>query len=115
MKKSWKVLALLSAVTPAFAFAQLGNIENIVEAIGNLVKLATPIVVGLALLAFFWGLVKFIFSQGDEGSRKEAKGLMIWSVVALFIMISIVGIINFIGNALDIDQGGTLPVPGVED
>ncbi|GMU74397.1 MAG: hypothetical protein AMXMBFR44_5940 [Candidatus Campbellbacteria bacterium] len=115
MKNSWKALVVLAAVTPAFAFAQLGNIENIVEAIGNLVRLATPIVVGLALLAFFWGLVKFIFSAGDEDARKDAKHLMIWSVVALFVMISIVGIIGFIGNALDIDQGGTLPVPEVED
>ncbi len=115
MKQSWKVLAMLTAVTPAFAFAQLGNIENIVEAIGNLVKLATPIVIGLALLAFFWGLVKFIFSAGDEDARKDAKHLMIWSVIALFIMISIVGIINFIGSALGIGQGGNLPVPGVDD
>jgi len=113
MKSSWKALVVLSAVAPAFAFAQLGNVENIVEAIGNLVRLATPIVVGLALLAFFWGLVKFIFSAGDEDARKDAKHLMIWSVIALFIMISIVGIINFIGNALDIDQGGDLDVPSV--
>lgn len=114
MKNSWKALAVLSALTPVLAFAQLGNVENIVESIGNLIKLATPIVVGLALLAFFWGLVKFIFSAGDEDARKDAKHLMIWSVIALFIMISIVGIINFIGNALDIDQGGELDVPTVE-
>lgn len=113
MKNSWKVLAVLSALTPAFAFAQLGNVENIVTSIGNLVQLATPIVVGLALLAFFWGLVKFIFSAGDEDARKEAKGLMIWSVIALFVMISIVGIINFIGNAVGVDQGGNLDVPTV--
>lgn len=114
MKKNWKVLATLSALTPAFAFAQLGNIANIVEAIGDLVDLATPIVVGLALLAFFWGLVKFIFSADDEDARKGAKSLMIWSVIALFVMISIVGIISFIGNAFGVDQGGTLPVPGVQ-
>ncbi len=114
MKTSWKALAVLSALAPAFAFAQLGNVENIVESIGNLVKLATPIVVGLALLAFFWGLVKFIFSGGDEEAKKDSKHLMIWSVIALFIMISIVGIINFIGNSLDINQGGSLDVPEVQ-
>lgn len=114
MKRFSKGLVIASAMLPMFAFAQLGNIENIVESIGKLVSLATPIVVGLALLAFFWGLVKFIFSSGDEDARGDAKGLMIWSVVALFIMISIVGIITFIGDALDIDQGGDLDVPTVE-
>jgi hypothetical protein len=113
MKKTWKILSLFSAFTPVFAFAALGNIANIVSSIGDLVDLATPIVVGLALLAFFWGLVKFIFSADDEEARKGAKSLMIWSVIALFVMISIVGIISFIGNAFGVEQGGTLPVPGV--
>jgi hypothetical protein len=40
---------------------------------------------------------------------------MIWSVVALFVMVSIVGIINFIGNAVGVNQGGSLPVPTVEN
>jgi hypothetical protein len=114
MKKTAVILAGAMTFVPLFAFAQLGNVENIVESIGNLVSLATPIVVGLALLAFFWGLVKFIFSAGDEEARKGAKSLMIWSVIALFVMISIVGIINFIGNALDINQGGSLDVPEVQ-
>lgn len=115
MKKSWKALMVLSALTPAFAFAQLGNVTDIVGEIGDLVKLATPIVIGLALLAFFWGLVKFIFSSGDEDARKDAKHLMIWSVIALFIMISIVGIIGFIGQAVGVGQGGDLEVPGVKE
>ncbi len=115
MKKFALVALALVAVLPVFAHAQLGNIENIVEAIGRLVELATPIVVGIALLVFFWGLVKFIFASGDGDAKEQGKNLMIGGIIALFVIVSIVGIIRFIGSAVGVDQGGTLPVPGVED
>ncbi len=118
MKSSISKLAVaaiaVSALAPSFAFAQLGNVENLVRAIGRLISLATPIVVGLALLAFFWGLVKYIFSAGEEDSKKEGIRLMIGGVIAIFVIVSLVGIIRFIGNALGVGQGGSLDVPEVE-
>lgn len=101
------------ALAPVAAHAQLGNIENIVESIGNLVDLATPIIVGIALLAFFWGLAKFIFSAGDETAKGEGKQIMIWGIVALFVIVSIWGIVRFIGDALDIEEGGSVTPPSV--
>jgi len=101
------------ALTPTLAFAQgLGNIETLLESIGRLVDLALPIVVGIALLGFFWGLVKFIFAAGDEVDAEKGKSLMIWSVVALFVMVSVWGLVRFIGSALNIEQGensGNIP------
>lgn len=111
----WSVsLIVLTASFPMFAFAQLGNVENILKALGRLVNLATPIVVGLALLAFFWGLVKYIFSAGEEDAKKEGVRLMIGGIIAIFVIVSIVGIVRFIGRSIDIDQGGELPVPEVD-
>jgi hypothetical protein len=109
-------LVAAAALLPALASAQsLGNLENLLKAIGRLVNLATPIVVGLALLAFFWGLVKYIFSAGEEDAKKEGVRLMIGGIIAIFVIVSIVGIIKFIGRSLDVDQGGDLPVPGVQN
>ncbi|MBP9771524.1 MAG: hypothetical protein KBD16_01205 [Candidatus Pacebacteria bacterium] len=100
---------------PAFASAQsLGNIENLVRAIGRLVSLATPIVVGLALLAFFWGLVKYIFAAGEEDAKKEGIRLMVGGAIAIFVIVSIVGIVSFIGRAVGVNQGGSLDVPKVD-
>jgi len=102
------------ALAPSFAAAQsLGNIENLLKAIGRLVSLATPIVVGLALLAFFWGLVKYIFSAGEDDAKKEGIRLMIGGVIAIFVIVSLVGIVRFIGNAVGVGQGGSLDIPKV--
>lgn len=90
----------------------LGNITNLVVAVGRILNLLIPIMVVLAILAFFWGLVKYI--QGGKGLG-EGKNIMLAGVVSLFIMISLWGILAFIGNALGISQvGGSLPAPKVE-
>ncbi|QQR82513.1 hypothetical protein IPJ70_00080 [Candidatus Campbellbacteria bacterium] len=114
MKKLVQGIVVASAFAPLFAFAQFGGISNMLSAIGRLISTATPIVIGLALLVFFWGLVKFIISSDDEDARKNAKGLMIGGIIALFVMVAIVGIINFIAAQVGVTTGGSLPVPGVQ-
>ena len=110
-----KVIIAFLALVPVFASAQnLGNLDTLMTNIGDLVALALPIVVAIALLVFFWGLVKFIFAQGNEESKAEAKKIMLWGLIALFVMVSVWGIVEFIGDAIGIDQGEDLiGVPGV--
>lgn len=101
------------ALTPALAGAQgLGNLKTLLQSIGDLVELALPIIVAIALLVFFYGLVKFIFSGAE--AKDEGKTLMIWGVVALFVMVSVWGLVRFIGTAFNIEQGGSAQVPGVQ-
>ncbi len=109
-----KVILTALAFAPALAFAQnLGNLETLTRSIGRLIDLALPIVVAIALLGFFWGLVKFIFAAGDEEKRKEGKQFMIWGLVGLFVMVSVWGLVRFVGNALNVGQGDTIIVPRV--
>ena len=106
-------LTLLLSATPLIASAQqLGNVHNLVVAVGRIFNLLIPILIVLAILAFFWGLIKYI--QGGKGLG-EGKNIMLAGIISLFIMISLWGILAFIGNALGINQiGGTLPPPRVE-
>ncbi len=84
-------------------FAQLMNLF-----IGT-VKAAIPLVAFLALLVFFWGLAKFISNvSGDAKAVDQGKSLMVWGTVALFVMVSIWGILRFLQGELGL---GTLGVP----
>lgn len=113
------VSTFVFALMPMLVFAQqntdpdLGNLNRLLEAIGGLVNLATPIVIGLALLAFFWGLVKYIFAGADE-DKAAGKSLMIGGIIAIFVMVSIVGIVRFVGGAFGIGEGGSFDVPTVD-
>lgn len=120
--KKYLVSALMFA--PSLALAQgvgnLTNVQTFLQSIGRLVGIALPIVVGIALLGFFWGLAMFVFKASDPEKQKEARNTMIWSVVALFVMVSVWGLVNFIGSTLGVGAGQgnnntpTIPtVPGL--
>ena len=113
LMKKFIVGALFFA--PLFASAQaFGNVEGLLSGIQSLINIALPIVAGLALLAFFWGLVKFIFSQGNEEAKGDGKKLMGWGLVALFVMVAVWGLVGFIGDALGVTgTGGSVDVPTV--
>ncbi len=102
MKKTLSALAV--AAVPALASAQqLDNIEQLIVSVSNIINLLVPIVFTLALLYFFWGLANYILKAGEE--KEEGKNIMIWGIVALFVMASVWGIVGFIQTALDVDEG----------
>ena len=116
MKKFIKNVALASLLAfPYIASAQIpgypdtpgsggsgggGSIEGLIDRFGDIIKSLIPITVGLALVVFFWGLVKFIAAADSEDAKKQAKSVMIWGLIALFVMISVWGLVRFIQDAL---------------
>ncbi len=117
-----KLIGITSgAMLPMLALAQtnpdLRNVDTLLTNIGEIINSALPILVAAALLFFFYGLARFILaSGGDEDAKKAGKHIMVWGVVALFVMVSVWGLVSFIGNALGIQQGQSLPnVPRVND
>lgn len=88
------------------------NFGELIDIFLNLINTALPVVAGLALLVFIWGLAKFIFRVGgDEKAIAEGKSLMIWGLIALFIMVSFIGIISFFQKDLGFrDQEGVVPL-----
>lgn len=89
---------------------QLEPIKNLIRSIGDITAMLIPILIAVALVTFFYGLVMYIFKQGT-GEAKGGKDLMIWGLVALFVMISVYGIIRLAQNALGVDSGTSIGVP----
>lgn len=118
MKKFITKSAIVAgSMLPFFALAAEAT-QTVIDIIGDLsriVSLLVPLVFTLAILAFFWGLMKYIFAQGSEDGKSDAKKIMIWAAIALFVMISIFGIIRLFQRTLDIDQSGpgTITIPTV--
>ncbi len=66
-----------------------------------------PVLIALALVVFFWGLVKYIRS----GKAAGAKDVMIAGLVGLFVMVSVWGIIRIAQNTL-LGGTGSIQTPG---
>lgn len=99
------------AAAPALAFAN--TLTDVVRTIGDLIGLATPIVVALALVYFFYGLASLIMGSGDEKKRKEAVNTMIYGVLALFVMVSVWGIVNVLQDTFNVGGTQTITPPSV--
>ena len=111
--KKFVIVGLL--FIPVCAFAQsLGNVEQLTLSVRKIVDILIPLVAALALLYFFWGLARFILASGDEEKRASGKHIMIWGIVALFIIVSVWGLVRFIGEAIGIrPDGSNQAIPGV--
>ena len=116
MKKYVSALGLLAL--PGFVFGQAASnftvLDTFVANLGTLLNNLIPILVTLAVIFFFWGLALFIFSAGDETGREKGKSIMLWGIIALFIIVSIWGIIAVLQNIFGVDGTKTsIPVPKV--
>jgi len=60
------------------------------------------LIFALALTYFLYGIVKYIVKYGDETARRESIKVMTYGIIALFVMVSVWGLVgllvNFIGN-----------------
>ena len=104
-------------VTPLVASAAVfGGVRDLITSAQDLVRITTVLVVSLGLLTFFWGLVKFILKGGDAKEVENGRRLMIWGVVAMFVMISVWGLVTFIQRQLNIEGDLQNPTaPGINN
>lgn len=116
LKKHFIRLGIVGAVlTPAVASAQaFEQLRDIVVIFGDIIDLLLPIVFALAILAFFYGIFLYVWGQSGE-SKVQGKNVMIWALVAIFVMASLFGIIQLAQGTLGIDDNsGDFEIPGVE-
>jgi TRAP-type mannitol/chloroaromatic compound transport system permease small subunit len=85
----------------------LTKTREILDSIQGIVNILIPIAFALAILFFFWGIAKYIWSSGT--AKEDSKKIMIWGVIAIFVMTSIWGIVNFIGGSLGLDKNASAP------
>ncbi len=98
--------------SPILAFAAVDTSKGaakILKVIGDLTDMSIGILVTLALFAFFWGLVRYLFKLGGSKTPDNGRSLMIYGIIALFVMVSIWGIIHNIGENLGIDANASKP------
>ena len=105
------------SLVPALAFAQnintdvTGGLETVLASLQSLMTLVVPIIIGLAIIVFLWGVLKFILNAGDEGKRSEGKMFMLYGIIGIVVMVSVWGLVNFFQATFGLDQGITPEVP----
>lgn len=107
--------AVLPFLLPALALAadsggDFGEINTFVGKISSFINgTLIPLLFGLALLVFLWGMFKyFILGGGEDESREEGRKLMMWAIIGFVVMVSVFGIVNMIASGLGFSGSDTI-------
>lgn len=108
MKKTIaSITVLFTSLVPFFAFAQTktgycAGASGKPQVIADVFRFFTclisdsiiPLIFTLALLYFIYGIVEYFLnpSAGDK-KREEGRTFMVWGLVALFVMVSVWGLV----------------------
>lgn len=91
-----------------------GGLIGVIQWVGTLINEALPLIISLTVLIFVWGLFKLVMAGDSEDARAEARGYITWGVVALFIMVSVWGLVNILVRSFALSNGMP-PMPQVPD
>lgn len=112
-----RIVPVATLLAIAMPFIALAAANDLVTPIANNIlataKVLVTVVFVLAVVAFGWGIVQFIFAAGDPTTLAKAKMFLLWGVVGMAVMASVFGLTQFLQNYFGVTAGGlniTAPV-----
>jgi hypothetical protein len=100
------LIALPSAVGAASLFDTLSLANTFLNALIGLF-------ITLAIVVFFWGLIRYLTSLSGENANEGLK-IMMYGVIAIFVMVSIWGIIRLLQNTFKVTSTDPIIPKGVQ-
>ena len=111
-----KVLPFVIGFLPLVVLAQIqgNNVQSVIVDVEDFITTyVIPLIIGLAVLWFIWGVFSFIRAAGDEEGRKKGRDMMIWGIVGIAVMISVWGLVNLLSNSVRLNNAPPINLPQV--
>jgi hypothetical protein len=95
------------------------DIFDLMDFILEVLRLLLFVMWGGAIVLFFWGLAKFVFrigpsDRGADEAREAGKHLMIWGIIAFFVLVSLWGLVGFLLESIGVDSSTSGALPFVD-
>jgi hypothetical protein len=77
--------------------------DTLKDVVARLIDVMNTLVwplVGLAIVFFFYGLIRYIYNAGNSKGHTLGRDVIIWSLVGLFVIFSLWGLVNVISITL---------------
>jgi len=102
-------LAVLASLLPIAAFAQTVGTTYVSSAeslVSQVLGWVIPILITLAVIFFFVELIKLLMAPPDERGKRKAG--LLWSILAVFLMFSFLGIVHILQSFTGASGGGQI-------
>lgn len=115
-----KILSLLALAAPALVLADDSTAAPIARTVDGALNWviyiagrALPLLILAALVLFLFGIVKRFFWAKDTVDKGEAGRYILWGVVALFVMVSVWGLVNVLRSSFNLDNSNVPIAPAI--
>lgn len=108
-----KIITAGGLLLPMLAFAQ-GNYSNVEAGIASITRIINnliPLIISIGLLLFLIGVVQFVTAGGDEEKRQAARNMIIFGIIALFVMTAVWGFVKLLGRTFFAGEDIQSPPP----
>ena len=107
------IVGAVAFFAPIAVFAQNSTqLFSILGIIKSVLNFLIPICITLGVVYFIWAVIQYVTVK-DEEERAKSKTHMIYGLIGLFVIVSIWGLVGFLGTTVGISQGGTVALPTV--
>ena len=112
MSKAYKggMFVLSMFLVPGIVFAM--NVFEVLDLFIYYITAIVPILISVAIMVFFWGIVKFIAHAYDEKAVAEGKQLIIWGLVGIFVIVALWSIVGYVQSSFGLNlsnRAATVP------
>lgn len=90
------ILPFMALAQPVPGTDASGLINGVINFISGYI---IPLIVGIAILFFMYGVLTYIRAAGDEEKRKEGRNMMIYGIIAIAVMLSVIGLVSVLTNS----------------
>jgi glucose uptake protein GlcU len=96
---------ILSVVSVPVLAATPKNLKSLINDIfiGGMLKPVVPLLVGLAVVVFIYGVLITMFSEGGE-KKEDGKKFMFWGIIGIFVMVSVWGLVAVVQSTFQLDN-----------
>jgi len=90
-------------ITPFYAYA-VKDVNELFTKFGSILNAIIPLIIGLAVVIFLFGIIKYITAGSDEEKRDEGRNTMIYGIIAIFVMVSVWGLVGILKGTFDVTE-----------
>lgn len=115
--KKYLIAFFVLFISPTFLFAATTFKSFVQSAITNVAYTAISLIISVAVLYFFIGVIKFIYASrnGIEEGVTEGKKTMLWATISIFVMISVFGIVKLAQSLTGMSGIVDVNMPALQD
>jgi hypothetical protein len=100
MKKFLPIIVFAGVLVPSLVLAQ--DFKGLVERIVRTIQLLFPLIGGMMLLVFFWGVVRYVFFNTQASTKTADKAIMTWGLVGMFVAFSVWGLVRLLTGLIGV-------------